>query len=81
MLHLILDQLVSITENYCWLLAKRPNFIMDYSGPYAKELQLACLTVQRATLLTKKLLAAVEKGSLDKSDDSPVTIADFAAQA
>ena len=81
MLHLILDQLVSITENYCWLLAKRPNFIMDYSGPYAKELQLACLTVQRATLLTKKLLAAVDKGSLDKSDDSPVTIADFAAQA
>lgn len=54
---------------------------MDYSGPYAKELQIACLTVQRATLLTKRLLAAVDKGSLDKDDDSPVTIADFAAQA
>lgn len=54
---------------------------MDYSGPYAKELELACLTVQRATLLTKKLLAAVDKGTLGKSDNSPVTIADFAAQA
>ncbi|KAL4892353.1 carbohydrate phosphatase [Aspergillus ambiguus] len=49
--------------------------------PYAQELQLACLTVQRASLLTKKVLDAVDKGALDKSDSSPVTIADFAAQA
>lgn len=54
---------------------------MDYTGPYAKELHLACLTVQRATLLTKKLLEAVDKGILDKSDDTPVTIADFASQS
>lgn len=53
----------------------------SYSGPYAKELQIACLTVQRAALLTKKLLESVDKGSIDKSDSTPVTIADFAAQA
>ncbi|EAW13373.1 inositol monophosphatase family protein [Aspergillus clavatus NRRL 1] len=54
---------------------------MEATHPYAKELQLACLAVQRATLLTKRLLEAVDKGSLDKSDSTPVTIADFAAQA
>ncbi|KAB8231078.1 hypothetical protein ETB97_006633 [Aspergillus alliaceus] len=54
---------------------------MDLTHPYAKELELACLTVQRATRLTKKVLEAVDKGALDKSDSSPVTIADFAAQA
>lgn len=48
---------------------------------YTKELQLACLTVQRATHLTKTLLTAVDKGTLDKTDSTPVTIADFAAQA
>ncbi|KAL4787574.1 hypothetical protein BJX76DRAFT_300606 [Aspergillus varians] len=54
---------------------------MDYTGPYAKELQIACLAVQRAALLTKKLIAAVDKGSFDKNDDTPVTIADFGAQS
>lgn len=49
--------------------------------PYAKELHIGSLAVQRAALLTKKLLSAVDKGHLDKSDDTPVTIADFAAQA
>lgn len=48
---------------------------------YSKELELACLTVQRATHLTKTLLTAVDKGTLDKTDSTPVTIADFAAQA
>lgn len=51
------------------------------SHPYAKELHLASLAVQRAALLTKQLLSAVDKGSFDKSDSTPVTIADFAAQA
>jgi 3'(2'), 5'-bisphosphate nucleotidase len=48
---------------------------------YAKELELATLTVQRASKLTKSILAAVDKGALDKMDNTPVTIADFAAQA
>lgn len=55
---------------------------MDTSSTlYSKELQVACLAVQRAALLTKKLLEAVDMGSIDKSDSTPVTIADFAAQA
>lgn len=49
--------------------------------PYTKELHIASLAVQRAAVLTKKLLSAVDKGHFDKSDDTPVTIADFAAQA
>ncbi|KAL3475289.1 hypothetical protein BJX99DRAFT_247651 [Aspergillus californicus] len=53
----------------------------NYTGPYATELQIASLAVQRAALLTKKLLEAVDKGSFDKSDATPVTIADFAAQS
>lgn len=48
---------------------------------YAKELELATLTVQRASKLTKSILAAVDKGALGKKDNTPVTIADFAAQA
>ena len=48
---------------------------------YTKELELAALTVQRASKLTKSILAAVDKGALDKKDNTPVTIADFAAQA
>ncbi|KAJ5580064.1 uncharacterized protein N7459_006049 [Penicillium hispanicum] len=51
------------------------------SHAYAKELTLASLAVQRAALLTRQLLSAVDKGSFDKSDATPVTIADFAAQA
>lgn len=51
------------------------------TGDYTTELQTACQTVQRAAYLTKQLLDSVDKGSLDKSDATPVTIADFAAQA
>jgi 3'(2'), 5'-bisphosphate nucleotidase len=54
---------------------------MEYTGPYAKELEIACLTVQRAAILTKKLIQAVDKGSFDKQDDTPVTISDFGAQS
>ncbi|OCL10412.1 carbohydrate phosphatase [Glonium stellatum] len=52
---------------------------MDVS--YDKELKIAELAVQRAALLTKKVLGIVNKGTLSKSDLSPVTIADFGAQA
>lgn len=48
---------------------------------YEKELEIACLAVQRAARLTKTILASVDKGALDKHDNTPVTIADFAAQA
>ena len=49
--------------------------------PYTKERLIAELAVQRAALLTKKVLREIDKGTISKSDKSPVTIADFAAQA
>ncbi|KAF1349792.1 3',5'-bisphosphate nucleotidase-like protein [Delphinella strobiligena] len=48
---------------------------------YSKELHIALLAVQRATLLTKQVFNSHAKGTLNKSDASPVTIGDFGAQA
>ena len=48
---------------------------------YEKELEIALLAVQRATLLTKSVFNSHTKGTLSKSDASPVTIGDFGAQA
>jgi 3'(2'), 5'-bisphosphate nucleotidase len=48
---------------------------------YEKELLLAQLAVQRATLLTRSVFTSNSKGTLSKSDASPVTIGDFGAQA
>ncbi|KAF2468552.1 3(2),5-bisphosphate nucleotidase HAL2 [Lindgomyces ingoldianus] len=48
---------------------------------YEKELHTALLAVQRATLLTKSVFSSHSKGTLSKSDSSPVTIGDFGAQA
>lgn len=52
---------------------------MDHS--FAKERQVAELAVQRATILTKRVFYEKSKGTLSKDDDSPVTVADFGAQA
>ena len=51
------------------------------SADYSKELDIALLAVQRATLLTKSVFHSHAKGTLDKADASPVTIGDFGAQA
>ncbi|RFU35101.1 hypothetical protein B7463_g1207, partial [Scytalidium lignicola] len=48
---------------------------------YTKELEVAQLAVQRATILTKKVFHEKAKGTLSKDDKSPVTIGDFGAQA
>ncbi|CAK3955022.1 3 (2),5 -bisphosphate nucleotidase [Lecanosticta acicola] len=48
---------------------------------YDKELQTALLAVQQATALTKSVFHSHAKGTLNKSDASPVTIGDFGAQA
>jgi len=61
--------------------ASRPYKVsMAYAG-YDKELDVALLAVQRATLLTKSVFHQNAKGTLSKSDASPVTIGDFGAQA
>lgn len=51
------------------------------SHNYEKELNVALLAVQRATLLTKSVFHSHAKGTLSKNDASPVTIGDFGAQA
>ena len=48
---------------------------------YDKELEVALLAVQRAAILTKAVYSSHSKGTLSKSDSSPVTIGDFGAQA
>ena len=50
-------------------------------SPYAAELQVALLAVQRASILTKRVFHEKAKGTVDKNDKSPVTIGDFGAQA
>lgn len=55
--------------------------IMSSSTTYSKELQIAQLAVQRATILTKRVFHEKAKGTVDKNDKSPVTIGDFGAQA
>jgi 3'(2'), 5'-bisphosphate nucleotidase len=49
--------------------------------PYAQELEVAQLAVQRASILTKRVFHEKAKGTVDKNDKSPVTIGDFGAQA
>lgn len=49
--------------------------------PYEAEVAHALLTVTRATLLTRRVFTSSTKGTLSKTDTSPVTIGDFGAQA
>ncbi|KAL1880581.1 hypothetical protein VTK73DRAFT_5386 [Phialemonium thermophilum] len=51
------------------------------SSPYAKELLVAQLAVQRAAQLTRRVFHETAKGTVSKDDKSPVTIGDFGAQA
>ncbi|KAG8170052.1 hypothetical protein KVR01_000797 [Diaporthe batatas] len=53
----------------------------DKMAAYAKELEVAQLAVQRATILTKRVFHERAKGTVSKDDKSPVTIGDFGAQA
>ncbi|KAK4201095.1 3',5'-bisphosphate nucleotidase [Triangularia verruculosa] len=57
-----------------------PN-IAKMTSLYAKELEIAQLAVQRASILTKRVFHEKAKGTVSKDDASPVTIGDFGAQA
>ncbi|KAJ2972988.1 hypothetical protein NUW58_g9055 [Xylaria curta] len=50
-------------------------------SPYAQELQVAIRAVQAAAKISQSVLSADDKGTVEKDDLSPVTIADFAIQA
>jgi 3'(2'), 5'-bisphosphate nucleotidase len=59
-----------------------PATLRAMSSPsYAKELEVAQLAVSRASILTKKVFHEKVKGTISKSDNSPVTVADYGAQA
>ena len=60
---------------------RHPASTMATTNPYAKELQVAQLAVQRAAILTKRVFHEKAKGTVSKDDKSPVTIGDFGAQA
>jgi len=51
------------------------------SANYSHELNIALLAVQRASILTKSVFHTTSKGTISKSDASPVTIGDYGAQA
>ena len=55
------------------------NSAMASPSSYSKELSTALDAVHRASILTKDVMRGID--AFDKSDASPVTIADFAAQA
>lgn len=48
---------------------------------YEKELHIAQLAVQRATILTQHVFHQKAKGTESKDDKSPVTVGDYGAQA
>lgn len=54
---------------------------MESSSPFAQELRVAMLAVHHASVLTKRVTESRHTGAFAKSDRSPVTIADFGAQA
>jgi 3'(2'), 5'-bisphosphate nucleotidase len=56
-------------------------FTTSKMSTYSRELEVAQLAVQRASILTKKVFHEKAKGTISKDDASPVTIGDFGAQA
>ncbi|KFA51424.1 hypothetical protein S40293_03276, partial [Stachybotrys chartarum IBT 40293] len=50
-------------------------------SPYANELRIAIGVVQKAAQLGQSIIASNDKGTVEKHDHSPVTVADFAIQA
>ena len=59
----------------------RSNSHRTATMSYAREHYIACLAVQRATLLTQRVFHEKVKGTELKNDKSPVTIGDYGAQA
>ncbi|GMK56022.1 hypothetical protein CspeluHIS016_0210780 [Cutaneotrichosporon spelunceum] len=50
-------------------------------GPYAREITVAITAVQNAVQISSRVLAAKDKGVVEKEDQTPVTVADLAIQA
>ncbi|KAK6354887.1 hypothetical protein TWF696_004018 [Orbilia brochopaga] len=70
-----------VAERFCSASHLQVRTMASSGAPYAWERRIAELAVQRAAVLTKAVYTARVKGTVTKSDKSPVTIADFGAQA
>ncbi len=79
-LPLFASRLTLFSRNFNYS-ASSKSFSTTFKMPYQKELRIAELAVQRATLLTQRVFHEKAKGTLSKDDKSPVTIGDFGAQA
>lgn len=55
--------------------------ILAMDSPYRRELAVAFGALQGAARLSQSIVAAQDKGAIEKADLSPVTVADFAVQA
>ena len=51
------------------------------SNRYAQEVALAVEAVRRAAVVCQSVQSGISRGSIEKKDKSPVTVADFASQA
>ncbi|KAK3394912.1 hypothetical protein B0H63DRAFT_62100 [Podospora didyma] len=80
-LALLAGQLIKTTTRSLTTPQTGPAAAVTMASPYAKELEVAQLAVQRASLLTKRVFHEKAKGTVSKDDASPVTIGDFGAQA
>ena len=77
---IISSRVARLSQHLSPLISLRP-FSSSPVMSYEKELHIAQLAVQRATLLTQRVFHEKAKGTLSKDDKSPVTIGDFGAQA
>lgn len=55
--------------------------VSSSTSEYEKELEIAQLAVQRASIVTNQVFLDKSKDTISKTDASPVTVGDFAAQA
>lgn len=78
-LSIILPRLNLISHHFLKSPSLRP-FSSVSTMAYQKELHIAQLAVQRATILTQRVFHGT-KGTESKDDKSPVTIGDYGAQA
>lgn len=79
-LPIISSRLALLSQHFSHFIPLR-LFSSSVNMSYEKELHIAQLAVQRATLLTQRVFHEKAKGTLSKDDKSPVTIGDFGAQA
>ena len=79
-LPLLLPRLNLLSRHFLHLPALRSISTSSSAMSYQKEVHIAQLAVQRATILTQRVFHGT-KGTESKDDESPVTIGDYGAQA